>query len=116
MIHIDGGVFHCSCVHYIHVISLSLSLLPLTLPLSHTSIKLADGVDVYNILIHNGPDSIPTSSSSLEWSGRGLTHLERVLGRLHTESLASLMNGPIKKQLGIPEKVTWGGKQIHIVM
>ena len=28
----------------------------------------------------------------------------------HAMSLADLMNGPIKKKLGIPANVTWGGK------
>ena len=74
------------------------------------SLKLADGVDVYNILIHNGADSV--ASSILEWSSWGVPHLNLALARLHADPLTVLMNGPIKKQLGIPEKVIWGGEWI----
>lgn len=28
----------------------------------------------------------------------------------HSADLSELMNGPIKKKLGIPANVTWGGK------
>ena len=81
--------------------------------LSHTSPQLTDGVDFYNILIHNGPESESSSLSLLEWALLKWTDvhgtpLERALGRLHTDPLSALMNGPIKKQLGIPEKVIWG--------
>ena len=64
--------------------------------------KATDNVDVYNILVHYAP---PFPESLL---GRG--RLNRLyathVGRLYTDPLTTLMNGPIRKKLGIiPDNV-----------
>lgn len=71
--------------------------------------ETTDNVDVYNILIHNAPP-FPTMFQSL-----GDKHLDSLyathVGRLYTQSLSDLMNGPIRKKLGIiPPNVSWGGQ------
>lgn len=39
----------------------------------------------------------------------------RLVGPLHRQSLFQLMNGPIRKKLGvIPQNVTWGGMNLTI--
>uniref|UniRef100_A0A4W6F317 Carboxypeptidase n=1 Tax=Lates calcarifer TaxID=8187 RepID=A0A4W6F317_LATCA len=57
-----------------------------------------NGVNFYNILTQE-PDEKLTSST------------RRHIRPLHSQSLSELMNGPIRKKLGIiPQNVTWGGQ------
>lgn len=37
--------------------------------------------------------------------------VNRMIGPLQADKLTTLMNGPIKKMLKIPEKVMWGGEK-----
>lgn len=68
-----------------------------------------DNVDVYNILLHNVPSPM-SSSSQLGSTPLGKLYSTHV-GRLYGTSLSGLMNGPIRKKLGIiPNNVTWGGQ------
>uniref|UniRef100_A0A3P8W2M5 Carboxypeptidase n=1 Tax=Cynoglossus semilaevis TaxID=244447 RepID=A0A3P8W2M5_CYNSE len=56
-----------------------------------------NGVNFYNILTQE-PDDKPLQ-------------IRRHIRPLHRQSLSELMNGPIKKKLGIiPQNVTWGGQ------
>ena len=71
-------------------------------------------MDFYNILLHNVPDEEAVESTLGGGGGRGFGQLEqakrRHLKRLQQDSLSELMNGPIRKKLGIiPSNVTWGG-------
>jgi serine carboxypeptidase 1 len=70
--------------------------------------KETNGVSFYNIL------ETETSSSSYvkaEKSGTPLQIGLRHLSKYHSDPLATLMNGEIKKMLRIiPENVTWGGQ------
>ena len=65
--------------------------------------ELTDNVNVYNVLQHNVPDMIPNSN---------LNKLHnRHLAVYYQDNLNGLMNGPIRKKLGIiPDSVTWGGQ------
>ncbi|XP_010903969.2 retinoid-inducible serine carboxypeptidase [Esox lucius] len=66
-----------------------------------------NGVNFYNILTQE-PDDEMTSVA-----GEGYLSLlmRRHIGPLHHQSLKDLMNGPIRKKLGIiPQNVTWGGQ------
>lgn len=63
-----------------------------------------DNVNFYNILQHNVPDEAMKGSTPLE----RLRH--RHLDVYQNDALSELMNGPIKKKLGIPENVEWGGQ------
>ncbi|EDO31722.1 predicted protein, partial [Nematostella vectensis] len=70
--------------------------------------QTTDNVDVYNILIHNAPD-FP------KFPSLGRNTLDQLyanhVGRLNTDPLTQLMNGPIKKKLGIiPNDVIWGSQ------
>ena len=70
--------------------------------------ETTDNVDVYNILLHNAPP-FPKFRSL----GGGI--LDRLYARhvapLYTDPLTQLMNGVIRKKLGIiPPNVTWGGQ------
>ena len=70
--------------------------------------QTTDNVNVYNILQHNAPP-FPTFQSL------GNAALDRLfarhVGRLYADPLTELMNGPIRKKLGIiPDNVTWGGQ------
>jgi len=55
------------------------------------------GVNFYNILDRQQDDQVSKFSN-------------RHLAKLHEVLLAELMNGPIKRKLGIPSSVTWGGQ------
>lgn len=70
--------------------------------------KTTDNVDVYNILRHNAPP-FPTFHST---AYTAIDHLYvRLVSRLYTDPLTELMNGEIRKKLGIiPSNVTWGGQ------
>ncbi|XP_030262598.1 retinoid-inducible serine carboxypeptidase [Sparus aurata] len=66
-----------------------------------------NGVNFYNILTQE-PDEELTSSAGEDF----ITLLtRRHIRPLHSQSLSALMNGPIRKKLGIiPQNVTWGGQ------
>ncbi|XP_066498465.1 retinoid-inducible serine carboxypeptidase isoform X2 [Hoplias malabaricus] len=67
-----------------------------------------NGVNFYNILTQEDDDLLKSSSDHDDY----LSSLKRRHVRpLHRQSLAELMNGPIRKKLGIiPQNVTWGGQ------
>lgn len=71
---------------------------------------VTDGVNFYNILQFNneGPQSVKDIR-------KGCTSKDRLYNRhvgvyYANDALDDLMNGPIKKKLGIPANVTWGGQ------
>ncbi|XP_041477535.1 retinoid-inducible serine carboxypeptidase-like [Lytechinus variegatus] len=66
--------------------------------------EYSDDVNFYNILEHNVPDQAVKSGSPLE----RLRH--RHLDVYANDALSELMNGSIKKKLGIPDSVVWGGQ------
>ena len=63
-------------------------------------------VNFYNILLHHSSDGQSVS----EVQGNGGRPLPHLLRRYHEDPLSALMNGPIKKQLNIPQNVVWGGR------
>ena len=70
--------------------------------------KTTDDVNVYNILRHHSPP-FPKFQTT------GYTVLDRLYSRhvtpLYSDPLTELMNGVIRKKLGIiPQNVTWGGQ------
>ncbi|XP_038563321.1 retinoid-inducible serine carboxypeptidase [Micropterus salmoides] len=68
-----------------------------------------NGVNFYNILTQEPDDTLTHSSSA----GENFISLQtrRHIRPLHGQSLGELMNGPIRKKLGIiPQNVTWGGQ------
>ncbi|KAM7386132.1 hypothetical protein PAMA_008986 [Pampus argenteus] len=66
-----------------------------------------NGVNFYNILTQE-PDEKRTSSPGEDYISL-LRH--RHIRPLHRQTLNELMNGPIRKKLGIiPQNVTWGGQ------
>ncbi|XP_027726312.1 retinoid-inducible serine carboxypeptidase [Vombatus ursinus] len=67
-----------------------------------------DGVNFYNILNKNPPES--TMKTSPEFTQDHLVRLyHRHVRQLHQDKLSELMNGPIRKKLKIiPDFVTWG--------
>ncbi|KAI7803530.1 retinoid-inducible serine carboxypeptidase [Triplophysa rosa] len=69
-----------------------------------------NGVNFYNILTQDPDEMVKTS---LVQSSEGLLSSlkRRHIRPLHRQSLSELMNGPIRKKLGvIPKNVTWGGQ------
>jgi len=46
-----------------------------------------------------------------------LLHMyDLLVGSMHSDDLFALMNGPIRKKLGIiPKHVTWGGRNMYIL-
>ncbi|XP_030841632.1 retinoid-inducible serine carboxypeptidase [Strongylocentrotus purpuratus] len=64
----------------------------------------SDDVNFYNILEHNVPDENAKGGSPIEQLRR------RHLDVYQNDALSALMNGPLKKKLGIPDSVTWGGQ------
>lgn len=77
--------------------------------------NLTDDVDVYYVLRHNQPDS--TLMHSMSQIYKNASKLPRnqmfaeYLIRSYSDPLSDLMNGPIRKKLGIiPDNVTWGGQ------
>uniref|UniRef100_A0AAX7TK48 Carboxypeptidase n=1 Tax=Astatotilapia calliptera TaxID=8154 RepID=A0AAX7TK48_ASTCA len=57
-----------------------------------------NGVNFYNILTQSSDEKLTSSK-------------HRHIRPLHSQSLSQLMNGPIRKKLGIiPDNVTWGGQ------
>lgn len=74
--------------------------------------NVTDNVDVYYVLRHNVPTiespTIYNNASRLS-SHHGM--FAQYMTRTHTNTLSDLMNGPIRKKLGIiPDDVTWGGQ------
>ncbi|XP_033631003.1 retinoid-inducible serine carboxypeptidase-like isoform X1 [Asterias rubens] len=66
------------------------------------------GVDFYNILNNYG-ESLLTAKERIQLSPIEKLY-RRHVSRMQTGDLDALMNGQIKKQLGIPDNVTWGGQ------
>ncbi|XP_026108949.1 retinoid-inducible serine carboxypeptidase [Carassius auratus] len=68
-----------------------------------------NGVNFYNILTQNSDEMVKTSSD--QTNGFLSSLKRRHIRPLHRQSLSELMNGPIRKKLGvIPNNVTWGGQ------
>ncbi|XP_069577697.1 retinoid-inducible serine carboxypeptidase [Brachyistius frenatus] len=66
-----------------------------------------NGVNFYNILTQQ-PDERRASSAGGDFIS---LQTQRHIRPLHGQSLSELMNGPIRKKLGIiPQNVTWGGQ------
>ncbi|XP_005394121.1 PREDICTED: retinoid-inducible serine carboxypeptidase [Chinchilla lanigera] len=78
--------------------------------------KNADGVNFYNILTKSTPNS--AMESSLEFMPNHLARLsQRHVRRLHRDALSQLMNGPIRKKLGIiPKDFSWGAQSSYVFM
>lgn len=75
--------------------------------------KFTDNVDVYNVLHHNVPDDAAMLTSKYKKSSRLLSYkvLAEYIARTKSDTLYQLMNGPIRKKLGIiPDDVTWSGQ------
>lgn len=70
--------------------------------------NLTDNVDVYNVLRHRVFDQ--TSNLVLK-SKKDNSYYRLLVARLYENPLSELMNGPIRKKLGIiPQNVTFGGQ------
>ncbi|XP_035511236.1 retinoid-inducible serine carboxypeptidase [Morone saxatilis] len=66
-----------------------------------------NGVNFYNILTQEPDDKLASSAGEDFIS----LQMRRHIRPLHSQSLSELMNGPIRKKLGIiPQNVTWGGQ------
>ncbi|XP_059429796.1 serine carboxypeptidase-like 51 [Corylus avellana] len=83
--------------------------------------RSSNNVDFYNFLLDSGSDV--ASFTAIELSkGIALKRYSRYLSSLRSRSspggggggLDSLMNGPIKEKLKIPENVTWGGQSDNV--
>ena len=75
--------------------------------------ETTDNVDVYNILIHNAQPFPKFQSLGSDVLNR--LYAQHV-GRLYTDPLTELMNGPVRKKLGIiPPNVTWGGQSRDVL-
>ncbi|XP_053299193.1 retinoid-inducible serine carboxypeptidase [Pleuronectes platessa] len=69
--------------------------------------QYTNGVNFYNILTQD-PDEKVRSSVGEDFIA---LQARRHIRPLHSQSLSQLMNGPIRKKLGIiPQNVTWGGQ------
>jgi len=68
-----------------------------------------DNVNVYNVLQHNAPPFPSKFKSNLE------KLYQQHVGIYQQQSLADLMNGPIRAKLGIiPANVTWGAQSADV--
>jgi serine carboxypeptidase 1 len=65
------------------------------------------GVNFYNILDRSGDQLVAADASERRQLKYKIT---RHLKAFQSNSLSQLMNGPLKKKLGIPSSVTWGGQ------
>uniref|UniRef100_A0A667YRM3 Carboxypeptidase n=1 Tax=Myripristis murdjan TaxID=586833 RepID=A0A667YRM3_9TELE len=66
-----------------------------------------NGVNFYNILTQEPDEQLTTSAGDSFLSLLTRRHIRP----LHGQSLSELMNGPVRKKLGIiPQNVTWGGQ------
>ena len=71
---------------------------------------VTDNVDVYYVLRHNQPDSVSQLYKNSSRLSRNQMFAQ-YLRRSQSDPLFALMNGPIRKKLGIiPGNVTWGGQ------
>lgn len=71
----------------------------------------SNGVNVYNIMKYGAELLGSTLSNERRQNNPGLVMERRMLRHLHDDKLTELMNGPIRKKLGIiPEHVQWGGQ------
>lgn len=79
--------------------------------------NVTDNVDVYYVLRHNAQESLKLSSMYINASKLSPYHMfAQYLRRSHGDVLSDLMNGPIRKKLGIiPDDVTWGGQSGMVV-
>jgi serine carboxypeptidase 1 len=83
-----------------------------------------DGIDFYNVLLHNAPDAVSATASQLRMTaaaaalapegidaGRLAALYRRHVAARYGDALSTLMNGAIRQKLGvIPASVTWGGQ------
>ncbi|XP_033108031.1 retinoid-inducible serine carboxypeptidase-like isoform X5 [Anneissia japonica] len=70
-----------------------------------------DNVDFYNILLHNTDGSNKMSIKKTYFMAPELSRLYlKHVAPYEADPLTELMNGPIKKKLGIPDNVTWGAQ------
>uniref|UniRef100_UPI0037E95ADE retinoid-inducible serine carboxypeptidase n=1 Tax=Semicossyphus pulcher TaxID=241346 RepID=UPI0037E95ADE len=66
-----------------------------------------NGVNFYNILTQEPDERVVAAAGENFISLQARRHIRP----LHSQSLSELMNGPIRKKLGIiPQNVTWGGQ------
>ncbi|XP_041633736.1 retinoid-inducible serine carboxypeptidase [Cheilinus undulatus] len=66
-----------------------------------------NGVNFYNILTQEPDEKVAASAGENYISLQARRHIRP----LHSQSLSELMNGPIRRKLGIiPQNVTWGGQ------
>lgn len=66
-----------------------------------------NGVNFYNILTQEPDEKVDASAGENYISLQARRHIRP----LHSQSLSELMNGPIRRKLGIiPQNVTWGGQ------
>ena len=74
--------------------------------------KLTDNVDVYNVLKHNTQEAFQTTTqwqTNLNSNVFPNNLVRSRVGRFYDNTLANLMNGPIRRKLKIiPQNVTWG--------
>ena len=78
---------------------------------------LTDNVDVYNVLRHNVVSDVVQFQSPENTAGNSALNqlYARHVGRLYTSPLRELMNGPIRKKLGIiPDNVIFGGQWVDV--
>lgn len=77
-----------------------------------------DSLSFYNILYHHEDDGEATFMDQITSTTLGKNARKRMakhLGTYHAQSLSQLMNGPIRKKLGIiPENVQWGGQSSQV--
>ncbi|KAF0032241.1 retinoid-inducible serine carboxypeptidase [Scophthalmus maximus] len=70
-----------------------------------------NGVNFYNILTLEPEEKLGSSAGENYIALQTRRHIRP----LHSQSLSALMNGPIRKKLGIiPHNVTWGGQAEHV--
>ena len=78
---------------------------------------VTDNVDVYYVLRHNQADSNMVHLMSQWYTKLSNNQIfAQYLMRSQSDPLVKLMNGPIRKKLGIiPDNVTWGGQSEMVV-
>lgn len=73
-----------------------------------------DNVNIYNALQHNIAEPFENHAKMFKDENLDRMFWQNV-GRLQLQSLSGLMNGPIRKKLGIiPDYVTWGGQSENV--
>lgn len=78
-----------------------------------------DNLSFYNVLYHNSDEAaaetLKTPNFSPNVRSAARERIMKHLGAYHAQSLSQLMNGPIRKKLGIiPSSVTWGGQSSQV--